>query len=44
MTPELAAALVALLVAAVNELRRFLDQRARQRGEKRTRRVDGSPR
>lgn len=44
MSPELAAALVALLVAAVNELRRWLDTRARQRGEKRTRRVDKSAR
>lgn len=41
MSEELAAALIALALALVNELRRQLDVWARHRGDKRTRRTDG---
>lgn len=41
MSPELAAALVALAVAVLNELRRQLDVWARHHSDKRTR--DGDP-
>jgi hypothetical protein len=40
MEEELAAALVAVALALANELRRYLDVRARRRRKKRTRRTD----
>lgn len=43
MSPEVAALVVAVVVALLRELRIYLDVRARARGVKRTRKCDDPP-